>query len=91
MAEQFIAQHLKFINPKNPSPELYYWLYNKRKGAAEIDFIYSHGGEIFPIEVKAGKTGKIKSLWKYIEVKSPKYIMKFDLMERRNRVSKKPK
>lgn len=35
MAEQFIAQHLKFINSKNPAPELYYWLYNKRKGAAE--------------------------------------------------------
>ena len=88
MAEQFIAQHLKFINSKNPTPELYYWLNNKRKGAAEIDFIYSYGGDIFPVEVKAGKTGKIKSLWKYIEIKSPKYVVKFDLMERRNRVSK---
>jgi predicted AAA+ superfamily ATPase len=87
MAEQFIAQHLKFINPKNPAPELYYWLYNKRMGAAEIDFIHSHGGDIYPIEVKAGKTGKIKSLWKYIEEKNPEYVVKFDLMERRNRVS----
>lgn len=87
MAEQFIAQHLKFINSKNPAPELYYWLNNKRKGAAEIDFIYAYGGNIFPIEVKAGKTGKIKSLWKYIEIKSPKHVVKFDLMERRNRVS----
>ena len=68
-AEQFIAQHLTFINAKTPEPELFYWLHKKRKGAAEIDFIYSHGGEIFPIEVKAGKTGKIKSLWKYIELK----------------------
>ncbi len=87
MAEQFIAQHLKFTNPGNPVPELYYWLNNKRKGAAEIDFIYSRGGEIFPVEVKAGKTGKIKSLWKYIEDKGPKYVVKFDLMERRRRVS----
>jgi hypothetical protein len=87
MAEQFIAQHLKFINAKTPEPELFYWLHNKRKGAAEIDFIYSRGGEIFPIEVKAGKTGKIKSLWKYIELKNPKYVLKFDLMERQKRVS----
>ena len=68
-AEQFIAQHLKFINAKTPEPELFYWLHKKRKGAAEIDFMYSRGGEIFPIEGKAGKTGKIKSLWKYIELK----------------------
>ena len=88
MAEQFIAQHLKFINAKTPEPELFYWLHNKRKGAAEIDFIYSYGGEIFPIEVKAGKTGKIKSLWKYIELKDPRYVVKFDLMVRQKRVSR---
>jgi len=87
MAEQFVAQHLKYLNYKTPAPELYYWLNNKRKGAAEVDFIYSHGGNIFPIEVKAGKTGKIKSLWKYIEIKNPEYVVKFDLMERRERIS----
>lgn len=87
MAEQFIAQHLKYISPKDPVPELYYWLNNKRKGAAEIDFIYSCGENIFPIEVKAGKTGKIKSLWKYIEIKNPEFVVKLDLMERKNRVS----
>ncbi len=87
MAEQFIAQHLKFLNPRNPVPELYYWLNNKRKGAAEIDFVHAHGGEIVPIEVKAGKTGKIKSLWQYIELKKPAHVVKFDLMERRERVS----
>ena len=87
MAEQFIAQHLKFINLKVPAPELYYWLNKKRKGAAEVDFIYSHGGNIIPVEVKAGKTGKIKSLWIYIEDKTPEYVVKFDLMERRERIS----
>jgi len=87
MAVQFVAQHIKNINNKNPSPELYYWLNKKRKGAAEVDFIYSQGGSIFPIEVKAGKTGKIKSLWKYIEIKEPKFVIKFDLMERRERLS----
>jgi uncharacterized protein len=87
IAEQFVAQHLKNINNKNPTPELYYWLNKKKKGAAEVDFIYSQGGCIFPIEVKAGKTGKIKSLWKYIEIKKPEYVVKFDLMERRERIS----
>ena len=87
MAEQFIAQHLKYLSPKTPLSELYYWLFNKKKGAAEIDFIVSNGGNIYPIEVKAGKTGKIKSLWKYIEEKQSKFIIKFDLMERRERLS----
>ncbi|MBN2861006.1 MAG: ATP-binding protein [Sphaerochaetaceae bacterium] len=86
MAEQFIAQHLKGIDIRNPSPELYYWLHNRRKRAAEIDFIHSHAGTILPIEVKAGKTGKIKSLWKYIEQQGPEFVVKFDLMERRERV-----
>ena len=88
MAEQFIAQHLKGFNTRNPAPELYYWLNNRRKGAAEVDFIYSHGGTIYPIEVKAGKTGKMKSLWKYIELKHPEYVIKVDLAERRDRVSR---
>lgn len=88
MAEQFIAQHLKYLDFKSPVSELYYWLHNQRKGGAEIDFIYSHGGNILPIEVKAGKTGKIKSLWKFIELKKPDYAIKFDLMERNKRVSK---
>lgn len=87
MAEQFIAQHLKYINFKIPAPELYYWLNNKRKGAAEVDFIYSYGGNIIPVEVKAGSTGKIKSLWVYIENKKPDYVVKLDLMERRARIS----
>lgn len=87
MAEQFIAQHLKGTDMKNPSSELYYWLHNRRKGAAEIDFIHSYSGTIIPIEVKAGKTGKIKSLWKYIEQRQPGLVVKFDLMERRKRVS----
>ncbi len=87
MAEQFVAQHLKHIDANTPVSELYYWLNNKRKGAAEIDFIYSLGGRILPIEVKAGKTGKIKSLWTYIAIRRPEYVLKFDLMERRERVA----
>lgn len=87
MAEQFIAQHLKFLEPQKNLNELYYWLNNKKKGAAEIDFIYSYAGNILPIEVKAGKTGKIKSLWNYIEQKKPEYVIKFDLMKREKRVS----
>lgn len=87
MAEQFIAQHLKYMNETRSTPELYYWLNRKRKGAAEVDFIHSRGGEIFPIEVKAGKTGKIKSLWKYIEEKNPRFVVKFDLMERKQRLA----
>ncbi len=87
MAEQFIAQHLKFINEASLSTELYYWLNKKRKGAAEVDFIYTHAGEIVPIEVKAGKAGKIKSIWKYIEEKKAQYVVKFDLMERKQRLA----
>ncbi len=87
MTEQFIAQHLKHIDANVLTSELYYWLNNKRKGAAEVDFIYSHGGMILPIIVKAGKTGKIKSLWTYIAIRRPEYVLKFDLMARKEKVA----
>ena len=87
MAEQFIAQHLNFFEPQNPNSGLYYWLSEKRKGAAEIDFIIAYNSQIFPIEVKSGKTGKMKSLWQYIAKKNAKKAIRMDLSYRKNYLS----
>jgi len=88
MAEQFIAQHLKFLNPQNPNAGLYYWLSEKRKGAAEVDFVIAFNSRILPVEIKSGKTGKMKSLWQYIAKKSADYVVRMDLAFRKNYLSR---
>lgn len=62
MAEQLVGQLLRTILPPYFSPSLYYWNREKRNSEAEIDYIIQHEGKVVPIEVKAGVTGKLKSL-----------------------------
>ncbi len=78
IAEQFVAQHLFFREPTE-MPELYYWLRGGRAHAAEVDFVVAKGPKIYPIEVKSGSEGKMRSLWQYVYEKKPELAMKFDL------------
>jgi uncharacterized protein len=41
---------------------LYYWIRDKRGSSAETDYLIEKDGKIIPIEVKSGKSGKLKSL-----------------------------
>lgn len=79
ISEQYIAQELLNLEPKNETPELYYWLREGKSNNAEIDFITQVKNEIIPIEVKAGKTGTLKSLHRFIyEKKGSKTAIRFD-------------
>ncbi|OFZ48361.1 MAG: hypothetical protein A2381_04160 [Bdellovibrionales bacterium RIFOXYB1_FULL_37_110] len=62
IAEQFIAQHLQQFYGNRQTPELRYWLRDKGSSKAEIDFAIQINQKIVPIEVKAEKGGKLKSL-----------------------------
>ena len=66
LAEQFIGQELLTISPPYIDPKLYYWTREEKNANAEIDYIYQHNNSIYPIEVKAGKTGSLKSLQVYL-------------------------
>jgi len=79
VAEQFIAQHLAYIGKKNVSPLLTYWLREGRAGNAEIDFITQLGQAIVPVEVKAGKSGSLKSLQQFANQKKARIGVRFDL------------
>ena len=57
LAEQFVAQEMAAAGE-----ELYYWSREKRGSSAEVDFLAVHGGKIYPVEVKAGATGSLRSL-----------------------------
>lgn len=62
IAEQFVGQELRCAEPWYIEPELYYWTREKKSSMAEIDYLVQAGGQMMPIEVKAGKTGTLKSL-----------------------------
>jgi len=67
MTEQFVAQELIAYLSHNIRAEIYYWQRDARGSSAEIDFLISVASKIFPIEVKSGKTGRLKSLRLYLE------------------------
>lgn len=69
MAEQFIAQHLFLGSGKTTRTRVHYWLREKSADNAEVDFVTNYLNKIIPIEVKAGKSGRIKSLIQFMEEK----------------------
>ncbi|MBW2366554.1 MAG: ATP-binding protein [Deltaproteobacteria bacterium] len=79
LAEQFIAQHLAYRYEGLEPPDLFYWLREKKTGNAEVDFVASAGKIIVPIEVKAGKSGSIKSLQQFTIDKKSILTCRFDL------------
>lgn len=69
IAEQLIGQQLLYLNPSYMRPELYYWVREKAGSMAEVDYLIAHGSQVAPVEVKAGKSGKLKSLRIFMEAK----------------------
>ena len=66
LAEQFVGQELIAIQPNFHEPALYFWQQNQRNDSAEVDYIIQHQNHILPIEVKAGKTGRLRSLHAFL-------------------------
>lgn len=69
LAEQFVGQELIAYAKPYKRPELYYWEREKQGSEAEVDFLTEIKGQIIPIEVKAGKKGRLRSLYQYMEEK----------------------
>jgi len=79
LAEQYIAQHLAYRFKGLELPELFYWLREGKAGNAEVDFVISKGLEIIPVEVKAGKSGGLKSLQQFLLSKKRDKAFRLDL------------
>jgi uncharacterized protein len=66
IAEQFVGQHLLYAQANFKTPELYYWHPPRKAGQAEVDFLLQQEGQIYPVEVKAGVSGSLRSLHSYV-------------------------
>lgn len=78
VCEQFIGQHLLHGRPYYEEPELFYWCREKRQASAEVDYLHTCGGLVMPIEVKAGKTGTLKSLQVFLKEKQRDLGIRFN-------------
>ncbi len=79
IAEQFIGQHLQHLLADSPNRDLIYWLREGRSSNAELDYVIGIAGNIIPIEVKSGATGKLKSLHQFMGQKKAPFAVRFDL------------
>ena len=66
LAEQFACQELLTMATSFDEPQLYYWTREEKNANAEVDFLFQHNNLVYPLEVKAGKTGTLKSMHVYL-------------------------
>jgi predicted AAA+ superfamily ATPase len=78
VSEQFVGQHLLYSRKFFEEPELHYWSREKRQSSAEVDYVISVGSRIIPIEVKPGKSGRLKSLHMFISEKGCDFGVRFN-------------
>ncbi|MBU1486969.1 AAA family ATPase [bacterium] len=64
IAEQVVGQNIlaQFIDSP---PKVFYWAKEKPKGCAEIDFCLNKQGSILGIEVKSGRSKRLKSIFSF--------------------------
>jgi len=65
VAEHIVGQELRnyISTPLNP---LSFWT-REKDSEAEVDFIFPYKGKVIPIEVKAGKAGRLRSLHQFMD------------------------
>jgi len=77
LAEQFVGQQLLCNAPSFADPQLFYWAREARNANAEVDFVINRQQEILPVEVKAGKTGTLRSAFQFLREKRRRCAVRF--------------
>jgi hypothetical protein len=78
VCEQFVGQHLLHAGRPFEEPQLHCWMRQKYHTSAEVDYLLQIGTEIVPVEVKAGKTGTLKSLHVFLLEKKRSFALRFN-------------
>jgi len=79
VAEIFAGCELKKNASCYSDDELYCWVREKKNANAQIDFVVQCGNKVVPIEVKSGKSGKMQSMWVFLEEKKSEYGIRTSL------------
>lgn len=76
VAEQFVGQELIAYQSPYTKADVFYWGRRAKSSTAEIDYLIEKEGQIIPVEVKSGPTGRMKSLHMYINKHQTNYALK---------------
>ena len=66
IGEQVAGQMLLSLSPLK-NARLSYWYREQRGSLSEVDYLMSYNNKLVPVEVKSGKTGRLKSLHLFME------------------------
>lgn len=66
IAEHIVGQELLAAGIRDHAP-LAFWVKEKKQSSAEVDFLIPHRNLLIPVEVKAGKTGTLRSLHQFVD------------------------
>ena len=78
IAEQYVGQQLAALGAGELPAALHYWLRDAKTRNAEVDYVISQADWIIPIEVKAGRSGSLKSVLQFAHEKRPPLAVRFD-------------
>lgn len=67
VTEQFVGQNLLTLGDPYADAGLYFWAKDVKQSQAEVDYLIEVDGVIYPVEVKSGKTGWLKSLKRFLK------------------------
>lgn len=63
MAEQFVGQEM-VVSQKD---DVFYWSRTAKSSSAEVDYAAAIDGRIYPVEVKSGSSGRLRSLHLFLQ------------------------
>lgn len=69
IAEQFAGTEIIKYHSESEKPRLFYWHRESPGSHAEVDYIVQRKGNLVPIEIKSGTSGKMQSLYVYLREK----------------------
>ena len=62
ISEAFVGLEIKKYQPSLSDYQLHYWHREHKRSNAEVDYVIAKQSSIFPLEVKSGATGHLRSL-----------------------------
>lgn len=66
LAEHIVGQELTALD-MNTDKRISFWVREQKQSNAEVDFVLPYKHYVIPLEVKAGKTGSLRSLHQFME------------------------
>ena len=76
IAEHIVGQEL-LTTSFSVLNSLNFWTREKKESSAEVDYVVSHKGMLIPVEVKAGASGKLRSLHQFIDAAPHDWAVRF--------------